>query len=138
MIDITVDGLGQAHFETLDKCYNVFDYKSLNSNGLYLSKTKNQNDWKYEIKIGKEKFQHIRLKFYNKTADKITNFGISSKSLRDPLSRLLISGKKEEKDYNKLLIKHKKSATCRIECSFYGSELKKPETYIAALKVLFN
>ena len=80
----------------------------------------------------------MRFKFYNKTADKITNSGVSSKSYRDPLSKLFLSGKKVEKIYNKHLIKYKKSATCRIECSFYGSKLKKPEFYLSALKILFN
>ena len=42
------------------------------------------------------------------------------------LSKLVLSSKTVEKQYNHLLIKDKKSATCRIECSFYGSDLKKP------------
>ena len=41
---------------------------------MFLKKTKNQNDWKYEQVIIKEKFQHLRLKFYNKTASIISIF----------------------------------------------------------------
>ena len=38
--------------------------------------TKAENDWKFELSITHQKFKHIRAKFYNKTAEKLTSMGV--------------------------------------------------------------
>lgn len=80
-------------------------------------------------------FKHIRLKFYSKSADKLTSLGVSSKGIRDPWSTLLLTtDKRLEAKYNRQLFSCKGFSTTRVEVSFYGSELKKPALYKHIIK----
>ena len=51
--------------------------------------TNNENDWKFEITIFKNKIRYVRLKIYCKTLEFLTQCGVENFSLKDPLALLL-------------------------------------------------
>ena len=99
--------------------------------------TKGENDWKFEFTIVKTGFEHIRAKIYSKTAEKVTSLGVGHLSVGDPLSKLLLTNDTTANLYAKTLFSFKGLVDSRIEVSFYGDVLKKPNTYIQCIRKLF-
>ena len=69
----------------------------------------------------------MRFKIYDKTAEILTSLGCAATYLGDPFSILLLIGKGKYtlgSEQARLLIAHDGFALCRLECSFYSSELK--------------
>ena len=53
--------------------------------------TKNSNQWKFEFSLFWNKFKQVRLKFYNKTIEKLISLGVMNDSLGDPLAKLFLT-----------------------------------------------
>ena len=66
----------------------------------------------------------MRFKIYDKTAEKLSSVGVSYKFPADPLAKLLLTKSDTDSNYIRKLFTFKGFATCRLECSFYGDDLK--------------
>ena len=56
--------------------------------------------------------------------------GVSYKNIGDPLPKLLLTNDKLPSDeYHRKLLTYKGKSTCRLEVSFYGTNLYKPSVY---------
>ena len=72
----------------------------------------------------------MRFKIYDKTAEKLTSDGVSNNFTTDPLSKLLLTCKKDNAgNYYRKLFTNQGFATCRLECSFYNSSLQTIRVY---------
>ena len=66
----------------------------------------------------------IRFKIYDKTAELLTSLGVSYDTIADPFSRLVLTNNYAKNRYRRQLFNYKEFAACRLEVSFYGSNLK--------------
>ena len=74
----------------LKKYFELAEKESKNSDDFKLKITKRDNDWKFEIKLTKNKFEYVRLKLYLKSLEKLTSTGVKESRIKDPLWKLLL------------------------------------------------
>lgn len=88
-MDITQDGTGIGNYDRLDNLFINFENEFNTSNkdpNLKVKVTKNKNNWKSEFIIYNGANRIFRLKFYNKTLEKLTSLGVKHNEPSDPLS----------------------------------------------------
>jgi|ETNmetMinimDraft_30_1059905.scaffolds.fasta_scaffold13875_3 D-alanine-D-alanine ligase-like ATP-grasp enzyme len=66
------------------------------------------------------------MKFYVKSEELLTSTGVSVAQIRDPLTDLFYS----KNDYVRRIFSEDGHALTRLECSFYGCQLKEVCSYL--------